>query len=246
MTELDHIIIHIYLLAIFATLVKQKTTANIYRLLKLFVVVLFGVFVYSVFQTPSNEINWLFLVPKTIPLLFLLVIIVQTEVRMVLKFIGVQSGLLLSNTIEEEVKIEVIKAIDYLSLNKIGALITFERAMPLDDFIQNAFSIKAPITAELLTTIFVPKTPLHDGAVIIKGSEIISAGTYFPPTENADTPKHLGSRHRAAIGISEVTDSLTVIVSEQTGQISVAVDGYLDQDISKESLILYLEKYLQN
>ncbi|MFH5881389.1 diadenylate cyclase [Liberiplasma polymorphum] len=246
MTELDLIIIHIYLLAIFATLVKQKTTPNIYRFLKFFVVVLFGIFIYGVFKTPTEEINFLYLIPKSLPLLILVVIIVQTEVRISLKFIGVKSGLLLSNTIEEDVKIELIKAIDYLSINKIGALITFERAMSLDEFIQTAFSIHAPISSELLTTIFIPKTPLHDGAVIIKGSEIVCAGTYFPPSENMDIPKYLGSRHRAAIGISEVTDSLTIIVSEQTGQISVAIDGYLDQDISKESLILYFEKYLQN
>lgn len=245
MDTTDLLLIQIYALAIFATLVKQKTTSNIYRLLKFFVVANFVVYVYLLI-TSFNQVNWMIETIKIIPLLLLVMIIVQTEVRIILKLIGLKSGLLLSNTIEEEVKVELIKAIDYLSERKIGALITFERAMNLDDFISTAFQVNAPITAELLQTIFIPKTPLHDGAVIIKDSQIVCAGTYFPPSENPDIPKYLGSRHRAAIGISEVTDSLTVIVSEQNGYISVAVDGYLDRDISKESLLLYFEKYLQN
>ncbi|MFP4286196.1 MAG: diadenylate cyclase CdaA [Candidatus Izemoplasmataceae bacterium] len=245
MENLDLLLIQIYALAIFATLVKQKTTANVYRLLKFFVVGNFIVYAYFL-MISFDELNWFTELFKIIPLLLLVMIIVQTEVRLVLKFFGLKSGLLLSNTIEEEVKVELVKAIDYLSDRKIGALITFERAMNLDDFIATAFKVNAPITAELLQTIFIPKTPLHDGAVIIKDSQIVCAGTYFPPSENPDIPKYLGSRHRAAIGISEVTDSLTVIVSEQTGYISVAIDGYLDRDISKESLLLYFEKYLQN
>ncbi len=183
---------------------------------------------------------------KIIPLIFVVVLMVQTEFRLLLRLIGVKTGLLLSNTIEESVKEELIKSVSYLSERKIGALITFERAVTLEDYIRTAFQIHAPLTAELLSTIFVPQTPLHDGAVIIKGNEVVCAGTYFPPSENPDIPKYLGSRHRAAIGISEVSDALTIIVSEQTGYISVAVDGYLDQDISQESLVLYLEKYLQN
>lgn len=245
METTDLLLIQIYALAIFATLVKQKTTSNIYRMLKFFVVGNFIVYGYLLIAS-FDQVNWFIEIVKIIPLLLLVVIIVQTEVRIILKLIGLKSGLLLSNTIEEEVKVELVKAIDYLSERKIGALITFERAMNLDDFIATAFKVNAPITAELLQTIFIPKTPLHDGAVIIKDSQIVCAGTYFPPSENPDIPKYLGSRHRAAIGISEVTDSLTVIVSEQNGYISVAVDGYLDRDISKESLLLYFEKYLQN
>ncbi len=240
----DVLIVNMYLLAIFTTLVKQKTNMNIYRTLKLFVVVLFVLLVREVVIDPS-AFDVVLLV-KIIPLIFVVVIMVQTEIRLIFKSIGVKTGLLLSNTIEESVKEELIKSVTYLSQRKIGALITFERAVTLEDFIRTAFQIRAPLTAELLSTIFVPQTPLHDGAVIIKGNEVVCAGTYFPPSENPDIPKHMGSRHRAAIGISEVTDALTIIISEQTGFISVAVDGYLDQDISQESLVLYLEKYLQN
>jgi diadenylate cyclase len=116
----------------------------------------------------------------------------------------------------------------------------------MDEYIDSAFKIDAPLNNELLSTIFYPNTPLHDGAVIIRRNKIVCAGAYYPPTERLDIPKQLGSRHRAAIGISEISDSLTIIVSEETGNISISVDGYLDLDISKESLLLYLEKHLQN
>jgi diadenylate cyclase len=180
-----------------------------------------------------------------VPLVFLIGIVVQTEVLIVLKKIGLRKNTLFVNTLEDSIKIELIKSVDYLSGNKIGALITFEKNTPLDEYVKGAYNIDAPLNSELVSTIFYPNTLLHDGAVIIRGNEIVCAGAYYPPTERLDIPKQLGSRHRAAIGISELTDSLTVVVSEQTGNISVAVDGYLDLDISKESLLLYLEKHLQ-
>ncbi len=246
MHAIDIMIINIYLLAIFATLIKQKTSMNIYRLLKLFVVIFFVMLILMIIVYPNDQFNVYLTLLKIAPLFILFVIIVQTEVRLVAKFLGIRWGLLQANTIEEDMKIELVKSVDYLSNRKIGALITLERAVTMDEFISTGFPIKAPINAELLSTIFMPNTPLHDGAVIIKGNHIVSAGCYFPPSENNDIPKYLGSRHRAGIGISEITDALTIIVSEETGFISIAVDGHLDQDISKESLILYLEKYLQH
>lgn len=245
METYDILIIHLYLLAIFTTLVKQKTSTNIYRIFKLFVVLLF-VSVLGVIFHNFTDYTWWLVVIKVIPLGFLVTIMIQTEVRLLFVKIGIKIGLLLSNTIEENVKVELVKSIDYLSSHKIGALITFERNVSLEEFIRSAFRIDAPLNAELLSTIFVPQTPLHDGAVIIKGNIVKCAGTYFPSSENPDISKHLGSRHRAAIGISELTDALTIIVSEQTGQVSITLDGYLDQDISNESLLLYIEKYLQN
>ncbi len=246
MHEIDVMIVNIYLLAIFTTLIKAKTTINIYRLLKFFVVGFFIVLVLMLFSYPQDQYNLPLTMIKLLPLLVLMMIIVQTEMRLLSKRLGMRWGLLHANTIEEDMKIELVKSVDFLSNRKIGALITLERAVNMDDFIATGFPIQSPINAELLSTIFMPNTPLHDGAVIIKGNRIVSAGCYFPPSENTDIPKHLGSRHRAGIGISEITDSLTIVVSEQTGFISIAVDGHLDQDISKESLILYLEKYLQN
>ena len=185
-------------------------------------------------------------ITKMVPLALLVIVTIQTEVLLVLRKLGLSGGSFFSNSLEDTIKIELIKSIDYLSGKKIGALITFEQTSSLDEFVATAYPINATLNHELLSTIFFPNTPLHDGAVIVRSNNIICAGAYYPPTERLDIPKQLGSRHRAAIGISEITDSLTVIVSEQTGNISVAVEGYLDLDISKESLLLYLEKHLQN
>lgn len=244
MSSYDILIINVYLLSIFTNLVKTKTTIQLYRFFKLLVVTLFVITVIQLF-IDDTLVLWISLV-KLVPLLPLLIVVIQTEVSLVLKKIGFTNGGFFSNTIEDTIKIELIKSIDYLSGKKIGALITFEKTASLDEFVTTSYPINASLNSELLSTIFFPNTPLHDGAVIVRSNDIVCAGAYYPPTERLDIPKQLGSRHRAAIGISEVTDSLTIVVSEETGNISVAVEGYLDLDISKESLLLYLEKHFQN
>ena len=242
MSNFDILIINIYLLAIFTILIKTKTITQIYRLFKFFNITLFIYLIFIIFQDNVSLVNALI---KGIPLLLLIGIVVQTEVILILNKVGLKKNSLFRNTLEDNIKIELIKSIDHLSGKKIGALITFEKNSSMEEFISNAFKIEAPLNSELLSSIFYPNTPLHDGAVIIRRNQIVCAGAYYPSTERLDVPKQLGSRHRAAIGISEVSDSLTIIVSEETGNISVAVDGYLDLDISKESLLLYLEKHLQ-
>jgi len=242
MSEMDIIIMNIYLLSIFTVLVKTKTVTNIYRLFKLLNVFLFIYLIYLIIDGGTFSFN-IFI--KILPLLLLMVILLQTETLIILKRFGIKKNSLFSNTLEDNIKIELIKSIDHLSGRKIGALITFEKNNSMDEYIASAFLIEAQLNSELLSSIFYPNTPLHDGAVIIRKNQIICAGAYYPPTERLDVPKQLGSRHRAAIGISEISDSLTIIVSEETGNISVAVDGYLDLDISKESLLLYVEKHLQ-
>ena len=243
MSGFDFIVINIYLLAIFTILIKTKTIVVIYRFFKLLNVALFTYMLFLIFS--DKLYHWEVLI-KGLPVIFLIGILIQTEVLLLLKKVGLKRSTLFVNSLEDNIKIELIKSIDYLSGNKIGALISFEKNSALDEYIESAYSINAPLNSELLSTIFFPNTPLHDGGVIIRRNKIICAGTYYPPTERLDIPKQLGSRHRAAIGISEVTDCLTIVVSEQSGNISVAVDGYLDLDISKESLLLYLEKHLQN
>ncbi|MDY2728171.1 MAG: DNA integrity scanning protein DisA nucleotide-binding domain protein [Candidatus Onthovivens sp.] len=115
----------------------------------------------------------------------------------------------------------------YLSKNKIGGLITFERKDKLKDIIKNGSVLNSPVTFELLITIFYPGTRLHDGAVVIKGDKIIAASVYYTPTTKPLTGKY-GSRHRAAIGISEICDAVTVVVSEETGRISIAYNGLIE------------------
>ena len=203
-------------------------------------------FIYLIVEAISQDIDILMLLLVGLPLVLLIVTITQAEVLLIMKKLGLKKNKLFVNTLEDNIKIELIKSIDHLSGKQIGALISFEKNSSMDEYISSAFKVNAPLNNEILSSIFYPNTPLHDGAVIIRKNIIVCAGAYYPPTERLDVPKQLGSRHRAAIGISELSDSLTIVVSEQTGNISVAVDGYLDLDISKESLLLYLEKHLQN
>lgn len=136
-------------------------------------------------------------------------------------------------------------SVDYLSRRKIGALITLEKDQRLTEFIEKAIQLDSIMTTELLTSIFIPTTPLHDGACIIRGNRVVCAGAYFPSTEKFDIPKNFGSRHRAGLGISEISDALTIIVSEETGNVSVTIDGVIDNNINKTALATYLEKYIK-
>lgn len=242
-TAFDILIINVYLLAIFTNLVKSKTIIQLYRFFKLLVVLLIVATIVVMIQ---EQVIWYEALLKGFPLIPLFIVTIQTEFFLILRKLGFKGRNLFSNTIEDTVKIELIKSIDFLSSRKIGALITFEKTNSLDEYISTAYPINATLNHELLSTIFFPNTPLHDGAVIVRLNNIICAGAYFPPTERLDIPRSMGSRHRAAIGISEVTDSLTIVVSEETGKISVALEGYLDYDISKEALLVYLEKHLQS
>jgi len=243
MTNFEFMLINIYLLSIFTLLIKTKTITQIYRFLKIFIVIMF---VFLIVEAINENIELLMLLLVGLPLVLLIVTITQAEVLLIMKKLGLKKNKLFVNTLEDNIKIELIKSIDHLSGKQIGALISFEKNSSMDEYISSAFKVGAPLNNEILSSIFYPNTPLHDGAVIIRKNIIVCAGAYYPPTERLDVPKQLGSRHRAAIGISELSDSLTIVVSEQTGNISVAVDGYLDLDISKESLLLYLEKHLQN
>lgn len=136
----------------------------------------------------------------------------------------------------------VFQAVENLSKSKIGAIITFERNTNLDDFMKSGTVVNAPVTPELLQTIFYPGTRLHDGAVVIRRDLIAAASVYYTPTTKPLTGK-FGSRHRAAIGISEVSDSVTVVVSEETGRISLAVAGELIH-VTPDSFMRVLEDYM--
>lgn len=135
-------------------------------------------------------------------------------------------------------------AVETLSRTKTGALITFEKGMKLNDVVKTGTILHAPITPELLTTIFYPGTRLHDGAVVIRRDEILAASVYYTPTTRPLTGK-FGSRHRAGIGISELTDAVTVIVSEETGRISITYKGELIP-VQQDNLLRTLEDYLIN
>ncbi|NLJ87262.1 MAG: TIGR00159 family protein [Epulopiscium sp.] len=134
-----------------------------------------------------------------------------------------------SNTIEA-----IVKAIEHLSDNKIGALIVIEKNVKLGEYERTGIKVDAIVTAQLLINIFQQNTPLHDGAVIIKNNRISAATCYLPLTDSLEISKELGTRHRAALGISEVSDAITIVVSEETGIISVTDSGSLTRNIKGE------------
>ena len=167
-----------------------------------------------------------------------IIIIFQPELRRALEQIGrgkffSRSGLREEDNQERTIE-AIIKAVDYMAKRRIGALISVERETGMGDYIETGIEMYSKISSELLINIFIPNTPLHDGAVILQKEQVAAAACYLPLSESPFISKELGTRHRAALGISEVTDSLTVIVSEETGSISLTKNGELYRDLSKE------------
>ena len=160
-----------------------------------------------------------------------LIIIFQPEIRTILEQLGRTQllGRHKTLTVDEREKLvyQIIQAVDYLRKAKIGGLIVLERDVSLQDYINKSINLYADVTPELLISIFFPNNPLHDGGVIIQGNKISCAGAVFPTSNSSKINKRLGTRHRAALGIAEETDAIAIIVSEETGRISVAVKGEL-------------------
>ncbi|UUX32987.1 diadenylate cyclase CdaA [Fundicoccus culcitae] len=139
---------------------------------------------------------------------------------------------------------DLIVSANYMSKRKIGALISIEGEDRLDEYIQTGISLDSQISSQLLINIFIPNTPLHDGAVIISDYRIAVAAGYLPLSESDQIPKELGTRHRAAIGLSEVSDAMTLVISEETGAISIVKKGEFHRDLSQADLETLLNKYL--
>lgn len=140
---------------------------------------------------------------------------------------------------------ELVRCTQVLSKNRIGALIVIERRTGVQDYIETGIQIDGVISSEFLVNIFIPNTPLHDGAVIIRGDRVAAAGCFLPLSENPNIQKELGTRHRAALGLTEVSDSIAIVVSEETGAISVAVEGSLTRFLDDKSLEDLLARELQ-
>lgn len=178
-----------------------------------------------------------------------LIVIFQPEIRNVLEHLG-KSQLLGRHkvlTVDEREKLvyEVTGAMEYLKKARIGALIVIERDNSLNEYIEKSKKIYADISSELLISIFFPNNPLHDGGLIIQGDKITSAGAVFPTSDNLKISKRLGTRHRAALGISEVGDSISLIVSEETGRLSVAMNGELNYNLTIDEVKLILLEELR-
>jgi diadenylate cyclase len=190
-----------------------------------------------------DTINWIFTKLFAISVIAFLIIF-QPELRRGLASIGQQRwpGFFFR---ESEVIKEVAESALSLSKRKIGALIAIERENRLSQYIETGIEMDAKVTTELLVTIFMPNTPLHDGGVIISGDRIIGAGSLFPLTQNPKVSKTLGTRHRAGLGLSEETDAVVIIVSEETGAISVAAGGNLTHGIENEIVEQVLGNFLK-
>jgi diadenylate cyclase len=190
-----------------------------------------------------NVINWLLQKTMTV-VLVALPIVFQPELRRALEQLG-QGNLFGKNVFLDEEQTmsllnELAKALTVLARNKIGALVVLEREIGLNDYIDTGLKVDGLVSSEFLINVFIPNTPLHDGAVIIRGNRMMAAGCLLPLSDDRDLNKELGTRHRAAIGITEQTDAIVVVVSEETGIISVARGGhllrYLDANDLKDKL----------
>lgn len=209
-----------------------------------------GIFAIVIFTGVSEylelyTINWILKQIMTVGALAILIMF-QPELRRALEHLGrsrfLTKGFITMGESEvEKVVDEFVIAVSSLSRQKIGALIVFERSTGLNEIIETGTYLNAQVSSGLIINIFIPNTPLHDGAMIVRGDKIMAAGCFLPLTDNQSLSRSLGTRHRAALGISERSDALTVVVSEETGAISIAENGkisrYLDNKTLKQVLI---------
>ena len=214
---------------------------GILRGLAFTLVIISVVILFFIKKLELYTVNWL--VAEFLPVLLIpIVILFQPEFRRAFIRLGhspffrtfFKSDILIAN--------EIVKAISILSKNKVGGLIAIEREDGLNNYIEGGIKINADISSDLISTIFWPGTPLHDGAVIIQDQKISAAGCLFPLTENANIAKTYGTRHRAGIGITEETDAISIIISEETGRVSISTRGRLREDVNQDALKRTLEE----
>ena len=226
------IIIVAYLIYKAIGFVRRTNSNNLGKGLVVFLLALWGSDIFSL-----TMIN--FLLRKTAELgLIALLILFQPELRRLLERMGsgFASGRSSSGTVMDSAISQTVQACCDMSASKTGALIIFERGVALNSIISTGTVINADTTAELLKNMFFNKAPLHDGAVIIRDGRIAAAGCVLPLTQRTNLSKDLGMRHRAGIGLSEESDAVIIVVSEETGAISAAMDGMLKRHLSGEAL----------
>lgn len=219
-------------------LLKLTSQTRAYQVLKGFLLIIVAAQLSKWFQ--FTALSWVFnyiLESGAI----VLVILFQPELRRTLEKIG--RGRLFTRDMfnrpesnEEENINHIVRAIQRMSGNHVGALIVIQRREMLGDVIESGTALYADISTQLIENIFTPNTPLHDGAIIIRGHRIIAAGCFLPMTANPYLEQEVGTRHRAALGLSETTDALTIIVSEETGIVSIADSGKLDRFVDGNKL----------
>lgn len=252
-TDIVEILIIAFLL--YHILVWFKTT-RAWTLFKGILVILVFILLAAIFQ--MNTILWI--ADKTINVgIIAILVIFQPEMRKALEQLGRKRFIstLFSfdngkNTVErysERTVNEMVKACYEMGKVKTGALIVIENDVQLGEYERTGIELDSILSSQLLINIFEKNTPLHDGAVIVRGDRVVSATCYLPLTDSLSLSKDLGTRHRAAVGISEVSDSLTIVVSEETGKVSIALDGELYRNVDAEFLknkLAYIQKREQD
>lgn len=234
-----------YMFAIYLIVLRTKISHKSIRFFKFLLVTLIALDFILFLTNLGSGLTLLTQIIVLVPTLYMAFATYVNEIRTISKRLGYFGKKGAKAKTDNDLADQLLDTIDFLANRKIGALVTIERNTNLSAFISKALMINAPVSSELLATIFIPTTPLHDGAVIIRDGYILCAKAYYPSTERTDLPLHFGTRHRAAIGISEQSDALTIVVSEETGYVSVTINRQIDYNVSKETLSLYFEKYLK-
>jgi diadenylate cyclase len=189
-------------------------------------------------------LNWL--ISRALPYaVFALIVIFVPEIRQALARLGRRLTLSRSSAAETDAYDDIVLAANLFSQNQTGALIVIEREIGLRTYIESGVALDAQLSYDLLATLFRPSAPLHDGAVIIQGDRVAAAACFLPLSMNPVLSTQLGTRHRAAIGLTEETDAISIVVSEETGSISLAVAGTIERDLTVEELRERLSKLLR-
>ncbi len=226
---IDIIAVAVFIYGIIYFLVVTKG----FQILRAFILIGVMWFIAEVIQL--RTLSWIFEKLWTLGL-FAIVVVFQPEIRRALARIGKRTKVIKLSSVEERTVERIVRACRFMSDRQIGALIVVERYQNIEDIIEGCVYIDAAISVELLITIFYPMTPLHDGAVVIRGERIAFASCVLPLSKSADLPEKYGTRHRAALGISEESDAISIVVSEETGKISLAVGGKLERNLDPEIL----------
>ncbi|MEK9728115.1 MAG: diadenylate cyclase CdaA [Candidatus Margulisiibacteriota bacterium] len=228
--DFGFIILSLYL---FFSILKRTQIQNISAILMIFILS------YSVSKMIGLTLFSAFIEQFFIIFIVFIMIIFQNEIRRSSEKIR-RGKLFFANPAKKTKQPLLIKrilqSVEFLSKNKIGALMVIEQNSPLDEYTESGISIQANLTSELICSLFWPGSPTHDGAIIVRGNEILTAGCLLPLTNSKLSDKRLGTRHMSAIGISEETDALVIVVSEETGTISIAEKGNLTRFLNREAL----------
>lgn len=228
---LDILIVSYLLYRLFSLMRGTRAVHMFFGLIVLFILSVIANFVNMI------ALNWIIASLRTVWVIAF-VIIFQPELRRALAQMGQNRFLSRFVSVSESKGVipEVIKAVSYMAEKKIGALIVLEKDMGLKNYIETGTKVDAKVTSELLGTVFTPPSPLHDGAVIVQNDRVVAAGCILPLTQDPRVTSALGTRHRAALGLSEETDAIVVVVSEETGTIAYADGGKLHRKIELNTL----------